>query len=83
MKLRLRLHIQITPPLSAGDLGDLLLLRDEGIDVVAYGERRISVPAHEMRAEKWLRGRNYQTSHITPKDERILPRVPFLRRATD
>lgn len=62
---RSRLHLRITPPLSAGHLCDLLQLRDSGVDVIAYGERRISVPAKEERATEWLKKRKYLVDRIS------------------
>jgi len=42
-----------------------LAVRDTGVDVIAYGERRISVPAKEDRATEWLKERKYLVDKIS------------------
>jgi len=42
-----------------------LAVRDTGVDVIAYGERRISVPAKEERATEWLKKRKYLVDKIS------------------
>ena len=74
-------ELTISPGLSIDDMNGVLQLRADGCDVVLHGDRRITVPTDDTRAEVWLRKRDYQLTSAEPREALQLPVAPVLRSA--